>query len=60
MAYINSYTTPQPVQPDIEGLLDPSIPFEVNFAYEVEPLRNDRVRLEPFVVKKKSFFKGMQ
>ncbi|PVG00779.1 acyl-CoA N-acyltransferase [Serendipita vermifera] len=49
MSYRNTYTKPQAAEPDLEGLLDPSIPFDVNFVYELEPLRNDRVRLEPFV-----------
>jgi hypothetical protein len=50
MAYINTYKKPEPIIANIEGLLDPSIPFDCNFIYPVEPLQNDRVRLLPFVV----------
>jgi RimJ/RimL family protein N-acetyltransferase len=50
MSFFNNYTPPTPAKPDLSSMLDPAVPFDVNFVYDVKELQNERIRLVPFVV----------
>jgi hypothetical protein len=50
MSFVNNYKPPTPSKPDLSLMLDPTVPFDVNFVYDVKELQNERIRLVPFVV----------
>jgi len=50
MSFVNNYKPPALSKPDLSSMLDPAVPFDVNFVYEVKELQNERIRLVPFVV----------
>jgi hypothetical protein len=50
MSFVNNYKPPTPFEPDLTSMLDPAVPFDVNFVYDVKELQNERIRLVPFVV----------
>ena len=50
MAFVNNYHEPEPVAVDPKVVLDPTIPYDFNCYYTGGELRNDRVKLVPFVV----------
>jgi hypothetical protein len=54
MSFVNNYKPPTPSKPDLTSMLDPEVPFDVNFVYDVKELQNERIRLVPFVVRDSS------
>ena len=50
MASVNKYHEPEPVTVDSKVVLDPTIPYDFNCYYTGRELKNDRIKLVPFVV----------
>lgn len=50
MSFVNNYKHSTPSKPDLTSMLNPAVPFDVNFVYDVKELQNERIRLVPFVV----------
>jgi hypothetical protein len=55
MSFVNNYKPPTPSKLDLTSMLDPEVPFDVNFVYDVKELQNERIRLVPFVVRDSTF-----
>jgi len=50
MAFVNNHHKPEPVAVDSKVVLDPTIPYDLNCYYTGGELKNDRIKLVPFVV----------
>jgi len=50
MASVNKYHEPEPVTVDSKVVLDPTIPYDFNCYYTGGEIKNDRIKLIPFVV----------